>query len=145
MRSPEIQKVEARYLKKDLPDFRPGDTVRVTFRLSPEEVASGQEDQKKGVTKTRQPIASFEGIVIRKRGEGTSSTFTVRRVSHGVGIERIFFLHSPSLVRIEVLRRGRVRRARLYYLKGLSAREARIKEDRRRAAADRAAAKKAKS
>ncbi len=141
MRNPALAKVEARYLRTDLPDFRPGDTVRVTFRLSPEEIASGASNQKKEGRKARQPVATVDGVVLRKRGEGTSATFTIRKVGHGVGIERTFFLHSPSIVRIEVLRRGRVRRARLYYLRGLSAREARIKEDRRRATADREASK----
>ncbi|MEZ8222375.1 ribosomal protein L19, partial [Candidatus Fervidibacteria bacterium JGI MDM2 JNZ-1-D12] len=87
----------------------------------------------------------FEGVVIRKRGEGTSATFTVRKLAHGVGTERTFFLHSPNIVKIEVLRRGKVRRARLYYLRGLSTKEARIKEDRQRAMKDRMALKNSAS
>ena len=94
-------------------EFHPGDTVRVVFR-----VREGD----------RERLQPFQGVVIRKRGGGPSATFTVRRVSMGVGIERIFPLHSPNLVSVEVLRRGDVRRARLYYQRGRFGRAARIKE-----------------
>jgi large subunit ribosomal protein L19 len=136
--------VEQKYLRTDIPDFRPGDTVRVTVRLSKEEVTTGdqqKDQQKKEGRKEREPVAVFEGVVLRRRGEGTNATFTIRKIAHGVGTERTFYLHSPNIVRIEVIRRGRVRRARLYYLRGMSAKEARIKEDLRRALKDRQAAK----
>ena len=137
MRSPELMIVEQRFLRPDIPDFRPGDTVRVTVRLGKEEIATCE--QKREGRKEREPVTVFEGVVVRRRGEGTNATFTVRKIAHGVGTERTFFLHSPQIVKIEVVRRGRVRRARLYYLRGMSAREARIKEDRRRALRDRQA------
>lgn len=140
MRRPELMVVEQKYLRTDIPDFRPGDTVRVTIRLAKEEVVTGEQQQKKEGRKEREPVTVFEGVVIRRRGEGTSATFTVRKIAHGVGTERTFFLHSPQIVKIEVVRRGRVRRARLYYLRKMSAREARIKEDLRRALQDRQAA-----
>ncbi|MFA0766062.1 MAG: hypothetical protein BDTLLHRC_001015 [Candidatus Fervidibacter sp.] len=144
MRHPLLMLVEQKYLRTDIPDFRPGDTVRVTVRLSKEEVTTGdqqKDQQKKEGRKEREPVAVFEGVVLRRRGEGTNATFTIRKIAHGVGTERTFYLHSPNIVRIEVVRRGRVRRARLYYLRGMSAKEARIKEDLRRALKDRQAAK----
>jgi large subunit ribosomal protein L19 len=97
-------------------DFQPGDTVRVSIRV------------KEG---DRQRTQVFEGIVLRKRGCGHEATFTVRRVSHEVGVERTFLLYSPAVEAVDVVRRGAVRRARLYYLRGLSGRQARIKERRR--------------
>ncbi len=146
MRKPALMVVEQKFLRTDIPDFRVGDTVRVTIRFSKEELATGEQaQQRKEGRKEREPVTSFEGVVIRRRGEGTSATFTLRKLAHGVGTERTFFLHAPNIVKIEVLRRGKVRRARLYYLRGLSTKEARIKEDRRRAMQDRAAAKEAKS
>jgi len=144
MRHPLLMLVEQKYLRTDIPDFRPGDTVRVTVRLSKEEVTTGdqqKDQQKKEGRKEREPVAVFEGVVLRRRGEGTNATFTIRKIAHGVGTERTFYLHSPNIVHIEVIRRGRVRRARLYYLRGMSAKEARIKEDLRRALKDRQAAK----
>ncbi|RDV81156.1 50S ribosomal protein L19 [Ammonifex thiophilus] len=103
------------HLQKEIPDFRPGDTVRVHFKV----VEGGRE---------RTQV--FEGVVIRRRGGGLDETFTVRRVSYGVGVERIFPLYSPRLEKIEVVRRGRVRRARLYYLRELRGKAARIEERR---------------
>jgi large subunit ribosomal protein L19 len=97
-------------------DFRPGDTVRVSIK-----VTEGD----------RQRTQVFEGVVIRKRGGGPGASFTVRRISHEIGVERTFLLHSPAVEGVEVARRGKVRRARLYYLRGLSGRAARIKEARR--------------
>ncbi len=97
----------------EIPQLSPGDTVRVSTRM-------GEEG--------RERTQSFQGEVIRVRGRGASASFTVRRIAYGVGVERTFFLHSPSLVGVEVLRRGRVRRAKLYYLRGLSGKAARIKE-----------------
>ncbi len=97
-------------------DFRPGDTVRVSIK-----VTEGD----------RQRTQAFEGMVIRKRGGGPGASFTVRRISHEIGVERTFLLHSPAVEGVEVTRRGKVRRARLYYLRGRSGRAARIKEARR--------------
>ncbi len=94
---------------------RPGDLVKVTIRIK-----EGEKERSQ----------SFQGVVIRVRRGGERTTFTVRRVSYGVGVERTFFLHSPTLEKVEVLRRGRVRRAKLYYLRGLSAKKGRIKERR---------------
>jgi len=112
-----IQAVEQEHLKDDIPDFRAGDTVRVQVR-----VAEGG----------RERVQPFEGVVIAKHNGGLKSSFTVRKVSHSVGVEWSFMLHSPRIERIEVLRHGKVRRARLYYLRGKSGRAARIKEARNR-------------
>lgn len=100
-------------------EFRVGDSVRVHLRIVE------QDPEKKRTTERVQP---FEGVVIRRRRAGSSSNFTVRRVTHGVGVERTFLLSSPRLEKVEMLRRGKVRRARLYYLRGLSGKSARIKE-----------------
>ncbi|RLA95414.1 MAG: 50S ribosomal protein L19 [Deltaproteobacteria bacterium] len=110
-----VDVVEREYLRTDHPEFRPGDTVRVHYRI--------QEGDK-------ERVQVFEGVVIRKRGGGTKSTFTVRKVSYGVGVERIFPLHSPFIEKIEVVSRGKVRRSRLYYLRERSGKSARIKERR---------------
>jgi len=112
-----IRLVEQQQMRRDLPDFRPGDTVRVHVRV----VEGGRE---------RSQV--FEGIVIQRQGGGLGETFTVRRISYGVGVERTFLLHSPRLEKIEVVRRGRVRRAKLFYLRGLSGRAARVKEMKER-------------
>ena len=101
----------------EIEEFRPGDTVRVGIR-----VTEGQ--------RTRTQV--FEGVVIRKRGGGPGASFTVRRVTYEIGVERTFLIHSPAVEYVRVIRRGLVRQARLYYLRGLSGRAARIKEDRRR-------------
>ena len=98
-------------------DFRPGDTARISIRVTEGE---------------RQRIQAFEGVVIRKRGRGPGASFTVRRVTHDVGVERTFLVHSPTVESVKVVRQGAVRRARLYYLRGRSGRAARIKERRRR-------------
>ncbi len=105
--------IEQDYLKKDIPPFRPGDTVRVYVKV----VEGGRER-----------IQVFEGTVLRRRGSGLSETFTVRRVSYGVGVERTFLVHSPRLDKIEVKKRGKVRRARLYYLRDRVGKAARIQE-----------------
>lgn len=110
-----LRAVTQEQLRKDLPDFRPGDTVRVHVK-----VREGQ----------RERIQVFEGIVIRRRGSGISETYTARKISYGVGVERTFPLHSPNVEKLEVMRRGKVRRAKLYYLRGLSGKAARIKEIR---------------
>ncbi len=98
-----ISHIESEHLKKDVPKFNVGDTVKVYVKIAEEE-------------KTR--LQSFEGVVIRKRGKGLSETFTVRRISYGEGIERIFPLHSPFLEKVEVVKPGKTRRAKLYYLRG---------------------------
>ena len=102
-------------LKTDLPDFKPGDTVRVHVRI---------------IEGSRERIQVFEGVVIKRRGGGISETFTVRKISYGVGVERTFPVHTPKIERIEVTRRGRVRRAKLYYLRNLRGKAARIREIR---------------
>ncbi len=111
-----IQMIEEEQMKKDLPHFRPGDTVRVHVKV---------------VEGTRERIQMFEGVVIKMKGGGLRETFTVRRVTYGVGVERTFPLHSPRIEKIEVVRYGVVRRAKLYYLRGLSGKAARIRERRR--------------
>ena len=110
-----LQEVEKEYLRTDLPEFRAGDTVRVHVK-----VAEGDKER----------IQIFQGVVIRRRGSGTRASFAVRKVSAGVGVERVFPLHSPVISTIEVVRRGRVRRAKLYYLRGLRGKAARIEERR---------------
>jgi large subunit ribosomal protein L19 len=111
-----IKDLESAQLRKDLPGFVPGDQVRVTVRV----VEGGKERS--------QP---YQGVVIARRNSGIKETFTVRRVTHGVGVERTFYVHSPRVEKVEVLRRGRVRRAKLFYLRGRVGRGTRIKEDRR--------------
>ncbi len=102
-------------LKTDLPDFKPGDTVRVHVRI---------------IEGSRERIQVFEGVVIKRRGGGISETFTVRKISYGVGVERTFPVHTPKIEKIDVTRRGRVRRAKLYYLRNLRGKAARIREIR---------------
>ncbi|AFM01531.1 MULTISPECIES: 50S ribosomal protein L19 [Desulfitobacterium] len=110
-----IRMIEEEQMKKDLPAFRPGDTVRVHVKV---------------VEGSRERIQAFEGVVIKMKGGGLRRSFTVRRVTYGVGVERSFPLHSPRIDRIEVVRRGVVRRAKLYYLRGLSGKAARIRDRR---------------
>ncbi len=112
---PAIQKFEKEQMKPDLPEFRPGDTVRVSVRI---------------VEGDKERVQDYEGVVIRRKGGGLRETFTVRRVSFGVGMERIFPLHSPRLEGIQVVRRGKVRRAKLYYLRARRGKKARIQERR---------------
>ena len=114
--NPVIAKLHEAQLRKDLPDFRPGDTVRVNVRLKEGE---GEKEKER--------LQAFEGVVISKKGRASGATFTVRRVSFGIGIERIFPLHSPTISSIEVVGKGKVRRARLYYLRELRGKAARIK------------------
>ncbi|CAM2822057.1 MULTISPECIES: 50S ribosomal protein L19 [Dellaglioa] len=114
--SPMIAKLTEAQLRTDIPEFRPGDTVRVHARV---------------VEGTRERIQLFEGVVLKRRGKGISSSYTVRKISNGVGVERTFPLHSPRVAKIEVIRHGRVRRAKLYYLRALNGKAARIKEARR--------------
>jgi large subunit ribosomal protein L19 len=113
-----LREVTSEYLKTDIPDFRPGDTVKVHVRLK-----EGEKER----------IQIFEGLVIARKHGGISETFTVRKVSGSVGVERTFPLHSPSIAKIEVGRRGRVRRAKLYYIRNLRGKAARLKERTRSA------------
>lgn len=112
-KKPLIQEIEQAQLKSDVPVFGPGDTVTVQVKV------------KEG---TRERLQAFQGVVIARRNRGLNSNFTVRKVSHGVGVERVFQLHSPLVDSIEVVRRGDVRRAKLYYLRERSGKSARIKE-----------------
>lgn len=112
-----IQAIEQEQLKDNVPDFRAGDTVRVYVKV----IEGGKER-----------LQPFEGVVITKRNEGLRSSFTVRKISHSIGVERSFMLHSPRIDRVEVLRHGAVRRSKLYYLREKVGRAARIREDRDR-------------
>lgn len=109
-------KIDQDQLREDIPSFRPGDTVKVSVR-----VREGEKER----------LQAFEGVVIRRKGGGVNETFTVRKVSNGVGVERIFPLHSPVIASVEVVREGQVRRAKLYYLRNLSGKAARIRERQR--------------
>jgi large subunit ribosomal protein L19 len=108
-----IQQLEAEQMSKEIPDFNPGDTVVVQVRVKDGE---------------RERLQAFEGVVIAKRNRGMNSAFTVRKISHGEGVERVFQTYSNSIAGIEVKRKGDVRRAKLYYLRGLTGKAARIKE-----------------
>ena len=110
-----IEILEKEQLRSDIPAFGPGDTVRVHARI---------------VEGTRERIQVFEGVFIGRQGTGVRETFTVRRIASGVGVERLFPVHSPRIAKIEVTRRGIVRRAKLYYLRGLTGKAARIREKR---------------
>ena len=110
-----IDLVERPQLRDDLPDFRPGDTVRVHVR-----VVEGE----------RERVQVFEGIVIRRRGSRLSETFTVRKLSFGVGVERTFPVHSPMIAKVEIAARGKVRRSKLYYLRSRTGKKAKVKERR---------------
>ena len=110
-----ISEITKDQLRTDLPTFRPGDTVRVHVKV---------------VEGTRERIQMYEGVVIKRRGGGISETFTVRKISSGVGVERTFPVHTPKIANLEVVRRGKVRRAKLYYLRELRGKAARIKERR---------------
>ena len=108
-----VNEVTARQLKKDVPDFKAGDTVKVNVRI--------HENNK-------ERIQVFQGVVMQRRGSGVSETFTVRKISAGIGVERTFPVHSPAIASVEVLKRGRVRRSRITYLRNRSGKAARIKE-----------------
>ncbi|MCR8630838.1 MULTISPECIES: 50S ribosomal protein L19 [Paenibacillus] len=110
-----IQEITKEQIRQDLPKFRPGDTVKVHVKV---------------IEGSRERIQLFEGVVIKRRGGGISETFTVRKISYGVGVERTFPLNSPKIDKLEVARRGKVRRAKLYYLRGLRGKAARIQEIR---------------
>jgi large subunit ribosomal protein L19 len=107
--------LENEQMRMDIPSFRAGDTVRVHVRIK-----EGEKER----------LQSFEGVVIRRRGSGLDASFTVRKISYGVGVERIFPMHAPVIDRVEVLTKGKVRQSRIYFLRGLRGRAARIKEQR---------------
>jgi large subunit ribosomal protein L19 len=112
-----VKQIENEQLREGLPSFDPGDTLRVNVRIR-----EGEKER----------IQAFEGVCIARQGGGASETFTVRKVSAGIGVERVFPLHSPMLESIKVVRRGRVRRAKLYYLRGRKGKAARIREKQQR-------------
>src|SRR5919205_3847372 len=109
-----LDKIEETQLRNNIPEFQPGDTVRVHVRIKESE--------------TKERLQAFEGVVIARKGDGVRETFTVRKTSFGVGVERIFPLHGPVIGRVELVRRGRVRRAKLFYLRKLRGKAARIRE-----------------
>ena len=111
-----LELLEREQLRMDLPDFRVGDTVKVHVKI-----IEGEKER----------IQPFEGVVIRKKGGGIRSSFTVRKISYGIGVERIFPSHSPRIDRIDVVSRGRVRRAKLFYLRGLKGKAARIRTEKK--------------
>lgn len=108
-----IKRIENQQIKTDLPEFRVGDTLKVHYKV---------------VEGSRERVQIFEGVVIQRQGGGIGETFTARRISYGVGVERTFPLHSPRIAKIEVIRRGSSRRARLYYLRDRQGKAARVKE-----------------
>jgi large subunit ribosomal protein L19 len=108
-----IERIDREQMRHDMPDFRPGDSVRVHIRI---------------IEGNKERVQVFEGVVIRRRRGNMGATFTVRKISHGVGVEKTFALHSPRLEKVEIVSRGKVRRARLYYLRELRGKAARIKE-----------------
>ncbi|MDT8370089.1 MAG: 50S ribosomal protein L19 [Longimicrobiales bacterium] len=110
-----LRDVVADQLRADIPEFSPGDTVRVNYRIR-----EGNKER----------IQVFEGVCLGRRGGGINETFTVRKISSGIGVERVFPLHAPTVEGVEVVRRGRVRRAKLYYLRNLRGKAARIREKR---------------
>jgi large subunit ribosomal protein L19 len=110
-----VTQIEREMMRLDLPSFGPGDTVKVHVKIK-----EGEKER----------VQAFQGVVISKRGGGTRATFTVRKVSYGIGVERIFPLHSPVIDKIEVISHGRVRRSKIYYLRKLRGKAARIKERR---------------
>ena len=108
-----VEEVTASQLRDDIPDFKAGDTVRGSVRI---------------IENKKERIQNYEGVVIQRRGHGVSETFIIRKMSSGIGVERIFPTHSPSIAKIEVVKHGRVRRARIHYMRGLAGKAARIKE-----------------
>ena len=110
----DLREIEKEQMRDDIPDFGPGDTVRVHVK-----VREGEKER----------IQVFEGVVLGRKGGGVRESFTVRKVSYSIGVERVFPVHSPGIARIEVIRRGRVRRAKLYYLRALKGKAARLEEE----------------
>ena len=117
MSSSIIDRIDREQMRYDMPDFRPGDTVKVHIRI---------------IEGNKERVQVFEGVVLRRRRGNMGATFTVRKISHGVGVEKTFALHSPRLEKVDVVSRGKVRRSRLYFLRGLRGKAARIKEKSRR-------------
>jgi large subunit ribosomal protein L19 len=115
-----LDALDAQSLRADIPDFRPGDTLKVHVRV---------------IEGSRERNQVFQGVVIRRQGDGVRETFTVRKISFGVGVERTFPVHSPNIAKIEIAARGKVRRAKLYYLRDLRGKAAKIKERREPASA----------
>ena len=107
-----IERIDREQMRYDMPDFRPGDSVKVHIRI---------------IEGNKERVQIFEGVVIRRRRGLMGATFTVRKISHGVGVEKTFALHSPRLNKVEIISRGKIRRSRLYYLRGLRGKAARIK------------------
>ena len=108
-----IEQIDLEQMRFDMPDFRPGDTVKVHIRI---------------IEGNKERVQVFQGVVIRRKRGNMNATFTVRKISHGVGVEKTFALHSPRLEKVEIVTRGRVRRSRLYYLRDLRGKAARIRE-----------------
>ena len=134
MRMNTIEKLESRNLKNDLPDIAPGDTVKVHVKVQETNVKHDVKGRKaKGKETVRERIQVFEGVVIALKGSGAQASMTVRKFSFGVGVERIFPLHSRTVDKIEVVKHAHVRRAKLYYLRDRRGKAARIKERRARA------------
>lgn len=113
MNSKLVEEVTASQLKSDVPAFKAGDTVRVSVRI---------------IENKKERIQNYDGVVIQRRGHGVSETFIVRKISDGIGVERIFPVHSPAIAKIEILKTGHVRRARIHYMRQLAGKAARIKE-----------------
>jgi len=107
-----IERIDREQMRHDMPDFRPGDSVKVHIRI---------------IEGNKERVQVFEGVVIRRRRGNMGATFTVRKISHGVGVEKTFALHSPRLNKVEIVSRGKIRRSKLYYLRGLRGKAARIK------------------
>lgn len=116
MKMDPLEIVEREHLRTDLPDFRVGDTIRVHVKI---------------IEGDKERIQPFEGVVIQKKGGGVRSTFTVRKISYGIGVERIFPLHSPRIDHIDIISRGKVRRAKLFYLRNLKGKAARIRGEKK--------------
>ena len=112
-----IKDIQKEFIKNDLPDFKAGDTITVHYKIR-----EGNKER----------IQPFQGVVIQRKGNGGTETFTVRKISDGVGVERIFPLHSPNIDKIQVNKRGRVRRARIFYLRALKGKKSRIAEEKKR-------------
>ncbi len=123
-----LELVENKHLRK-LPDFRPGDTIQVHVKVKEKEAAA-KGAKGKDKEKEKERIQIFEGVVIGMRGRGIQSSFVVRKVSFGIGVERIFPFHSPSVEKVKVLKRGRVRRAKLYYLRERTGKAAKIRSEK---------------
>ena len=120
-----VEMVEQKFLKK-VPDLRPGDTIQVYVRVKEKEAATKAKEKEK----EKERIQVFEGVVIGMRGRGIQSSFVVRKISFGVGVERIFPFHSPSIDRVKILKRGKVRRAKLYYLRERTGKAAKIRSEK---------------